>query len=194
MDNAISLGIGEPDFVTPWHIRDAGIFSLEKGFTKYTGNAGLTRLRMEIAAYLKRRFDLDYNYLNQIIVTVGGSVALDLAIRALVNPARRLSYPSRRSCCYGPITELASARPSHRDKGGKRVPPDAGRAARGDHPVNEAARPAVPQQPTGGIMERADVEALAEVLCGTDIMVVSVEIYAELTYGSAISRWPTSRT
>ena len=95
MDDAISLGIGEPDFVTPWHIRDAGIYSLEKGFTKYTGNAGLSRLRKEISAYLKRRFNLEYRFKDQILVTVGGSEAIDLAVRSLVIPAMKSSSRSR---------------------------------------------------------------------------------------------------
>ncbi len=184
MDNAISLGIGEPDFVTPWHIRDAGIFSLEKGFTKYTGNAGLSRLRMEIADYLRRRFDLDYHYANQIIVTVGGSEALDLAVRALVNPGEEVIIPVPSFVCYGPVTELVSARPVYIEtkvENEFRLTPEELRAA--ITPSTKLLVLPFPNNPTGGIMERADVEALAEVLRGTDIMVLSDEIYAELTYG-----------
>ncbi len=184
MDDAISLGIGEPDFVTPWHIRDAGIYSLEKGFTKYTGNAGLTRLRTEIGRYLKRRFDLEYSYKNQIIVTVGGSEAIDLAVRALVNPGEEVVIPVPSFVCYGPITELASAKTvfvETKVENEFRLTADELRAA--ITPKTKLLILPYPNNPTGGIMEKADLEAIAEVLRGTDIMVLSDEIYAELTYG-----------
>ena len=184
MDDAISLGIGEPDFVTPWHIRDAGIFSLEKGFTKYTGNAGLTRLRMEISRYLKRRFDLDYNYKNQIIVTVGGSEAIDLAVRALVNPDDEVIIPIPSFVCYGPVTEMACGTPvfvETKVENEFRLTADELRAA--ITPKTKLLILPYPNNPTGGIMEKPDLEALAEVIRGTDIMVLSDEIYAELTYG-----------
>ncbi len=184
MDNAISLGIGEPDFVTPWHIRDAGIYSLEKGFTKYTGNAGLSRLRMEISSYQKRRFNLDFNYKNQIIVTVGGSEALDLAVRALVNPGDEVIIPVPSFVCYGPVTELACARPVYVEtkvENEFRLMADELRAA--ITPKTKLLILPYPNNPTGGIMEKEDLEALAEVLRGTGIMVLSDEIYAELTYG-----------
>ena len=112
MTDAISLGIGEPDFVTPWHIRDAGIYSLERGHTKYTSNAGMLQLRREIAAYLNRRFDLQYDYTDQILVTVGGSEAIDLALRVLVNPGDEVIVPVPSFVCYGPLTEMAGACPS----------------------------------------------------------------------------------
>ena len=111
MTDAISLGIGEPDFVTPWHIRDAGIYSLERGHTKYTSNAGMLELRREIANYLRRRFDLEYDYTNQILVTVGGSEAIDLAIRVLVNPGDEVIIPVPSFVCYGPLTEMAGGVP-----------------------------------------------------------------------------------
>ena len=107
MDDAISLGVGEPDFVTPWHIRDAGIYSLEKGFTKYTSNAGMASLRKEISKYLLRRFNLNYRYNDQIIVTVGGSEGIDIAIRAVVNPGDEVIIPVPSFVCYGPIVRLA---------------------------------------------------------------------------------------
>jgi aminotransferase len=184
MDDAISLGIGEPDFVTPWHIRDAGIYSLEKGFTKYTGNAGLTRLRKEIAAYLNRRFSLDYNYKDQIIVTVGGSEAIDLTIRALVNPGDEVIIPIPSFVCYGPITTLACGKPVYVEtkvENEFRLTAEELRAA--ITPKTKLLILPYPCNPTGGIMEKKDLEAVADVLRGTDIMVLSDEIYAELTYG-----------
>jgi aminotransferase len=184
MDDAISLGIGEPDFVTPWHIRDAGIYSLEKGFTKYTGNAGLTRLRKEISAYLKRRFNLEYNYKDQLIVTVGGSEAIDLTIRALINPGDEVIIPIPSFVCYGPITTLACGKPVYVEtkvENEFRLTPEELRAA--ITPKTKLLVLPYPCNPTGGIMEKADLEAVAEVLRGTDIMVLSDEIYAELTYG-----------
>ena len=106
MDGAISLGIGEPDFPTPWHIRDAGIYSLEKGFTKYTPNAGLSDLRQAISAYLKRRFDLDYAPIGQILVTVGGSEGLDLAFRCILEPGDEVIIPTPSFVCYGPLVSM----------------------------------------------------------------------------------------
>ena len=184
MKDAISLGIGEPDFVTPWHIRDAGIKSLENGFTKYTGNAGLTELRDEIAKYLHRRFDLEYNYKNQIIVTVGGSEAIDLAIRALVNPCDEVIVPVPSFVCYGPITTLAGGTPVFIETTAEnefRLTADELRAA--ITPKTKALILPYPCNPTGAIMRREDLEAVAEVLRGTNIIVIADEIYAELTYG-----------
>ena len=111
MTDAISLGIGEPDFVTPWHIRDAGIYSLERGHTKYTSNAGMLQLRREISSYLNRRFDLHYDYNGQILVTVGGSEAIDLAMRVLVNPGDEVIVPVPSFVCYGPLAEMAGGVP-----------------------------------------------------------------------------------
>jgi aminotransferase len=184
MDDAISLGIGEPDFVTPWHIRDAGIYSLEKGYTKYTGNAGLTRLRKEISAYLRRRFNLEYSYKDQIIVTVGGSEAIDLAVRALVNPGDEVIIPIPSFVCYGPITELACGKAVYIEtkvENEFRITADELRAA--ITPKTKLLILPYPNNPTGGIMEESDLDAIADVLRGTDIMVLSDEIYAELTYG-----------
>ena len=184
MKDAISLGIGEPDFVTPWHIRDAGIHSLEKGFTKYTGNAGLSGLRLEISKYLQRRFELEYKHTNQIVVTVGGSEAIDLAIRALVNPGDEVIIPVPSFVCYGPITMLSGGTPVFIETTSEnefRLTAEELRAA--ITPKTKALILPFPNNPTGGIMERADLEAVAQVLRGTDIMVITDEIYAELTYG-----------
>jgi aminotransferase len=184
MEDAISLGVGEPDFVTPWHIRDAGIHSLEKGYTKYTGNAGLSRLREEISKYLKRRFNLTYSPNGEIIVTVGGSEALDLAIRALINPGDEVIIPVPCFVCYGPITELCGGKAVYVEtkvENEFRLTADELRAA--ITPRTKLLVLPYPNNPTGGIMERKDLEAIAEVLRGTDIMVLSDEIYAELTYG-----------
>jgi len=182
--DAISLGIGEPDFVTPWHIREAGIHSLENGFTKYTGNAGLTQLRLEIANYLSRRFGLEYNYKEQVIVTIGGSEAIDLAMRALVNPGEEVIIPVPSFVCYGPITMLAGGTPVYIETKAEnefRLTSDELRAA--ITPKTKALILPYPCNPTGAIMRREDLEAIAEVLRGTDIIVISDEIYAELTYG-----------
>jgi aminotransferase len=184
MPEAISLGVGEPDFPTPWHIRDAGIYSLEKGFTKYTSNAGMTDVRIEISNYLKRRFDLNYSYENQILVTVGGSEGIDCAIRCLVNPGDEVLIPEPSFVCYGPMVSLASgvpvAIPLTADNE-FRLSPEQLQAA-----ITERTKILVlpyPSNPTGGIMERADLEALVPILKEKGIMVISDEIYAELTYG-----------
>lgn len=184
MTDAISLGIGEPDFVTPWHIRDAGIYSLERGHTKYTSNAGMLELRREIANYLRRRFDLEYDYTNQILVTVGGSEAIDLAIRVLVNPGDEVIIPVPSFVCYGPLTEMAGGVPVYVEltaENGFRLTPEQLKAA--ITPCTKALVLPFPSNPTGGIMERRDLEAIAQVLKDNDIMVISDEIYAELTYG-----------
>ena len=182
--DAISLGIGEPDFVTPWHIRDAGIRSLERGFTKYTGNSGLSRLREAISNYLARRFDLNYNPRDQIVVTVGGSEAIDLAIRALVNPGDEVIIPVPSFVCYGPITTIANGTPVYVEtkvENEFRLTAEELRAA--ITPRTKLLIMPFPSNPTGAIMERQHLEEIAKVLRDTNIMVVSDEIYAELTYG-----------
>ncbi len=184
MTDAISLGIGEPDFVTPWHIRDAGIYSLERGRTKYTSNAGLLQLRREIAAYLERRFDLRYDYASQVIVTVGGSEGIDLAMRVLLEPGDEVIVPVPSFVCYGPLAEMAGGVPKYlplKAENEFRLTPEELRSA-----ITDKTKVLVlpfPCNPTGGTMDRKDLEAIAEVLKGTDIMVISDEIYAELTYG-----------
>ena len=184
MTDAISLGIGEPDFVTPWHIRDAGIYSLERGHTKYTSNAGMLELRREISNYLRRRFDLSYDYAKQILVTVGGSEAIDLALRCLLNPGDEVIVPVPSFVCYGPLTEMAGGVPVYVELKAEdqfRLTPEQLKAA--ITPKTKVLVLPFPSNPTGGIMSRPDLEAIAEVLRGTDIMVISDEIYAELTYG-----------
>ena len=184
MTDAITLGIGEPDFVTPWHIRDAGIYSLERGRTKYTSNAGLLQLRREIAAYLERRFDLRYDYASQVIVTVGGSEGIDLAMRVLLEPGDEVIVPVPSFVCYGPLAEMAGGVPKYlplKAENEFRLTPEELRSA-----ITDKTKVLVlpfPCNPTGGTMDRKDLEAIAEVLKGTDIMVISDEIYAELTYG-----------
>ena len=183
MEGGISLGIGEPDFPTPWHIRDAGIYSLEKGFTKYTPNAGLSDLRAAVSRYLKRRFDLEYAAVGQILVTVGGSEGLDLAFRCLLEPGDEVIVPVPSFVCYGPLAEMAGGVPKFlplKPENEFRLTPEELRAA--ITPRTKALVLPFPNNPTGGIMAREDLEALAEVLRGTDILVVSDEIYAELTY------------
>ena len=184
MDDGISLGVGEPDFVTPWHIRDAGIYSLEQGHTKYTSNAGMLRLRREISAYLERRFDLHYEYKSQILVTVGGSEAIDAALRVLLEPGDEVIVPTPSFVCYGPLASMAGGVPIYlelKEENQFRLTAQELRSA--ITPRTKALVLPFPCNPTGGIMDREDLEAIAEVLRGTDIMVISDEIYAELTYG-----------
>ena len=184
MEGGISLGVGEPDFQTPWHIRDAGIYSLEKGFTKYTPNAGLSDLRREISRYLKRRFDLEYAPIGQILVTVGGSEGLDLCFRCMLEPGDEVIIPTPSFVCYGPLVSMIHGKPVYVETKAEnefRLTAEELRAA--ITPRTRAVVLPFPNNPTGGIMGREDLEALAEVLRGTDIMVISDEIYAELTYG-----------
>lgn len=184
MKDAISLGIGEPDFVTPWHIRDAGIYSLEKGRTRYTSNAGLAELRREIASYLERRFQLHYDFASQIVVTVGGSEGIDLAIRCLINPGDEVVIPVPSFVCYGPLVKMAGGTPVYvqtKAEDDFRLTPEELREA--VTPRTKLLVLPYPCNPTGGIMGREDLEAIAGVLRGTEIMVLSDEIYAELTYG-----------
>lgn len=184
MNDAISLGVGEPDFPTPWHIRDAGIYSLEKGFTKYTSNAGMTDLRREICKYLKRRFDLNYHPDDQVLVTVGGSEGIDCAIRCLVNPGDEVLIPEPSFVCYSPMVELASGVPVpiHLVADNEfRLSPQQLMAAVTDR--TKALVLPYPSNPTGGIMEKEDLEALVPILKERGIIVISDEIYAELTYG-----------
>ena len=184
MTDAISLGVGEPDFQTPWHIRDAGIYSLEQGFTKYTSNAGMTDVRREISNYLSRRFDLRYDYNDQILVTVGGSEGIDCAIRCLVNPGDEVLIPEPSFVCYGPMVSLASGVPVPIELTADnefRLSPQQLLSK-----VTDKTKILVlpyPSNPTGAVMRQEDLEAIAQVLRGTDIVVLSDEIYASLTYG-----------
>ena len=183
MPHCISLGVGEPDFKTPWSVRDEGIRSLEMGRTKYTANAGLKELRAEICRYLARRMELDYTP-DQVLVTVGGSEAIDLCIRALVSPGDEVIIPEPCFVCYEPITQLTGGVPVHiatRAEDEFRLTPQALQAA--ITPRTKLLILPYPNNPTGGVMSAADLEAIAAVLRGTDIMVLSDEIYSELTYG-----------
>lgn len=184
MKDAISLGVGEPDFITPWHIREAGIMSLEDGKTYYTSNWGLLELRTEIAAYLKRRYGLSYNPKNEILVTVGGSEAIDNAVRALVNPGDEVLIPEPSFVCYEPCTLLGGGIPVPIEtKAEDEFKLTAKQLKEKITPKTKLLILPFPNNPTGGIMERKDLEEIAEVLRGTDIFVLSDEIYAELTYG-----------
>lgn len=183
MPHCISLGVGEPDFKTPWSIRDAGIRSLEQGKTKYTANAGIKELRAEICRYLARRMELEYQPEN-VLVTVGGSEAIDLTIRALVSPGEEVIIPEPCFVCYEPITQLTGGVPvpiATKAEDEFRLTPEALRAA--ITPRTKLLVLPFPNNPTGAVMDRGSLEAIAEVLRGTDIMVLSDEIYAELTYG-----------
>ena len=184
--DAISLGVGEPDFVTPWHIRDAGVYALEKGFTKYTSNAGLMELRKEIARYLQRRFQLTYDPAGEMVVTVGGSEGIDIAVRALVDQGDEVIVPVPSFVCYGPIVELVGGVPVYvqtKAENEFRLTAEELRAA--ITPRTKLLVLPFPNNPTGAIMRREDLEAIARVLRGTNIMVLSDEIYAELTYGGS---------
>ena len=184
MPECISLGVGEPDFKTPWAVREAGIESLEHGRTRYTSNAGLKELRAEIARYLDRRMGLKYDPAKEVLVTVGGSEAIDMCIRTLVQPGDEVIIPEPCFVCYEPITTLSGGVPVHvacHQEDEFRLRADALKAA--ITPRTKLLIMPFPNNPTGAVMERADLEAIAEVLRGTNIMVLSDEIYAELNYG-----------
>lgn len=183
MKDAISLGVGEPDFETPWHIRDEGIYSLEKGRTFYTSNAGLKDLKIEICNYLKRRYDLSYHYENEVLVTVGGSEAIDIAMRAMINPGDEVLIPQPSYVSYEPCALLTGAKPviiNLKHENQFRLTAEELEAA-----ITDKTKLLVlpfPNNPTGAIMERADLEAIAKVIIEHDIFVISDEIYSELCY------------
>ena len=184
MDDAISLGVGEPDFDTPWHIRDEGIYSLEKGRTFYTSNAGLKELKVEICNYLKRRFDLEYDFAHEVLVTVGGSEAIDIALRAMIDPGDEVLIPQPSYVSYEPCAVLADAVPvfiNLKAENQFRLTAQELRNAIADK-TKVLVLP-FPNNPTGAIMERKDLEAIAEVILEKDLFVISDEIYSELTYG-----------
>ena len=183
MPHCISLGVGEPDFKTPWSVRDAGIRSLELGRTKYTANSGLKELRGEICNYLQRRFELHYKEEN-VLVTVGGSEAIDLAIRAVVQPGDEVIIPEPCFVCYEPITQLTGGVPVHiatRAEDQFRLTADQLRAA--ITPKTKLLIFPYPNNPTGAVMSAAETEEIAAVLRETNVLVLSDEIYSELTYG-----------
>lgn len=184
MEGAISLGVGEPDFDTPWHVRDAGIRSLEMGKTFYTSNAGLKELKIEICNYMKRRMKVEYNYSSEVMVTIGGSEAIDIALRAMLDPGDEVLIPQPSYVSYVPCTILAGGVPVVIELEAK----DQFRLTR--EKLLEKITPKTkllilpfPNNPTGAIMEKEDLEAVAEVVREKDLFIISDEIYAELTYG-----------
>ncbi len=183
MENVVSLGIGEPDFVTPWHIRDGGIYSLEKGITAYTPNRGLPDLQRAVSAYLARRFDLEYSA-DEVLITVGGSEAIDLAVRALVEPGDEVIVPEPSFVCYDPITRLAGgvpvALPTYFEDEFRINP------AVLEEKITDRTKILVlpyPNNPTGAIMGEEHLKPIADICIRHDLVVISDEIYAELTYG-----------
>ena len=183
MKDAISLGVGEPDFDTPWHVREEGIYSLEKGRTFYTSNSGLKELRIEICNYLKRSQDITYDPLKEVIITVGGSEAIDIGLRAMINPGDEVLIPQPSYVSYEPCAILAGAKPviiNLKAENEFRLT-----AAELEEAITEKTKILIlpfPNNPTGAIMEKSDLEAIAEVVKKHDIYVMSDEIYAELTY------------
>ena len=183
MKDAISLGVGEPDFTTPWSIREAGIYSLEKGQTHYTANSGLIELREAICDYNDRKFGVKYDPKTEVLVTVGGSEAIDLMIRTLVNPGDEVLIPEPCFVCYKPLTIMAGGVPvpiETKEEDDFRLLP-----SQLKEKITDKTKLLIlpyPNNPTGGVMSKADLEAIAEVLRGTDIMVLSDEIYGELRY------------
>ena len=181
MDDAISLGVGEPDFITPWHIRDAGIYSLEKGRTYYTSNSGLLELREEICSYLKK-FDLSYNS-DEVLVTVGGSEAIDLAMRTILTPGDEVIIHEPSFVCYKPCALMAGAVPvviQTKAEDGFKLK---GKDLLGK--ITDRTKLLVlsyPNNPTGAVMTKEDLEEIAKIVIAKNIMVISDEIYAELTY------------
>ena len=183
MDDVISLGVGEPDFDTPWHIRDEGIYSLEKGKTSYTSNAGLKELKEEIAKFLDRHYELKYDPNKEIIVTVGGSEAIDIAMRAMLDPGDEVLIPQPSYVSYEPCCILANGTPviiELKAENEFRLTAEELEAA--ITPKTKLLVLPFPNNPTGAIMERKDLEAIAEVIEKHDLYVLSDEIYSELTY------------
>ncbi|MCI5953773.1 MAG: aminotransferase class I/II-fold pyridoxal phosphate-dependent enzyme [Lachnospiraceae bacterium] len=183
MKDAISLGVGEPDFDTPWHIRDEGIYSLEKGRTFYTSNAGLKELRQEISNYMNRKHGVTYNPLKEVLITVGGSEAIDMGLRAMLNPGDEVLIPQPSYVSYEPCTILADGKPviiNLKAENEFRLT-----AKELEEAITDKTKVLIlpfPNNPTGAIMERKDLEAIAEVILKHDIFVMSDEIYGELTY------------
>lgn len=183
MTDVISLGVGEPDFDTPWHIRDEGIYSLERGRTAYTSNAGLKELKIEIAKYLERRFQVSYDYNTEMMITVGGSEAIDMAMRAMLDPGDEVLIPQPSYVSYVPCATLANGTPviiDLKEEDEFRLTAEELEAA--ITPKTKLLVLPFPNNPTGAIMERKDLEAIAEVVKKHDLYVISDEIYAELSY------------
>lgn len=183
MKDGISLGVGEPDFDTPWHIRDEAIYSLEKGRTFYTSNAGLKELKIEIDKYLTRRYGVSYDYNKEIVVTVGGSEAIDIAMRAMLDPGDEVLIPQPSYVSYEPCAVLANGVPviiELKAENEFRLTPEQLEAA--ITPKTKILVLPFPNNPTGAVMEKKDLEAIAEVVIRHDLFVISDEIYSELTY------------
>ena len=183
MEDAISLGVGEPDFDTPWKVRDEAIYSLEQGRTFYTSNAGLKELKVEIAKYLDRRFDLQYDYAKEMLITVGGSEAIDIALRAMLDPGDEVLIPQPSYVSYLPCTVLAGGTPvviNLKEENQFRLTAEELEAAITDK--TKILIMPFPNNPTGAVMEKSDLEAIAKVVIDHDLFVLSDEIYAELTY------------
>lgn len=184
MEDVISLGVGEPDFPTPWHIRSEGIRSLEQGKTRYTSNHGLLSMRREVSNFTKRKYGVEYDPETEILVTVGGSEAIDGTVRALIEPGDEVIIPQPSYVCYEPITVLAGGLPviiETKAEDEFRVTPEQLKAA-----ITDKTKVLIlpyPCNPTGAVMRREDLEAIAEVLRDTNIIVISDEIYSELTFG-----------
>ena len=184
LDDVISLSVGEPDFYTPWHIREEGIYTLEKGRTRYTPNRGFVKLREQIVAFLNRKYDIDYNPDNEVLVTVGGSEAIDLAVRTLINPGDEVLIPEPSFVCYVPITQMAGGVPvTITTKAENKFKLTAEEV---ESHITDKTKMLIlpfPNNPTGGVMRKEDLEAVAEVCIKHDLLVLSDEIYSELTYG-----------
>lgn len=185
MDNVISLGVGEPDFLTPWHIRQQGIDTLERGSTRYTANAGLISLREEICAFYQRKYNLEYNAKNEVLVTVGGSEGIDMCIRTLICPGDEVLVVEPSFVCYKPIVEVCGGKAVPlvtKNKNNFRVT-----AEELENAITDKTKMIIfpyPNNPTGAVMRREDLEPVCEVLKKHNIFVLSDEIYSELTYGS----------
>ncbi len=184
LDDVISLSVGEPDFYTPWHIREEGIYTLEKGRTRYTPNRGFIKLREQISAFLSRKYQLDYNPEDEVLVTVGGSEAIDLAVRTLVNPGDEVLIPEPSFVCYVPITQMAGGVPviitTKAENKFKLTAKDL------EEHITDKTKLLImpfPNNPTGGVMRKSDLEEIAKVIIKHDLIVLSDEIYSELTYG-----------
>lgn len=183
MDDVISLGVGEPDFCTPWSIREAGIYSLEKGRTFYTANSGLLELRRELCKYFERKYKVSYDYNSEVLVTVGGSEAIDLMIRCIIEDGDEVLIPEPCFVCYKPCTELSRGVPvsiETKEEDNFRLTAEQLKSK-----ITDKTKLLIlpfPNNPTGAVMSQKDLEEIAEVLRGTDIMVLSDEIYAELRY------------
>lgn len=183
MEDAISLGVGEPDFDTPWHIRDEGIYSLEKGRTHYTSNAGLKELKIEIDRFLTRRYGVSYDPNKEIMVTVGGSEAIDIAMRAMLDPGDEVLIPQPSYVSYVPCAVLANGTPviiELKEEDEFRLTPEELEAA--ITPKTKLLVLPFPNNPTGGVMEKSDLEKIAKIIIEHDLFVLSDEIYSELTY------------